>query len=238
MPEVYAFIPARAGSARLCNKNVLPFYGRPLYEWTLDFAMKCGVFDQVFVNTDIAEFQREAEGHAQIMQRPDDLAGSDSTLLEVIQHSIQEYLLDPDSLLVLLPVTGPLRVTGDINEGLQRFHANDATRRVVPVSPNLHPPGLLWEIEDDRLKPRETSDDPKFTQKHKHRQTYLWNDLFILDSCRNWLRPDSNLYGEQPIPLDIPSERCMPIDYPVQFRLAEALFPPLDERTGTKEWDL
>lgn len=238
MPKVHALIPARAGSGRLGNKNVLPFHGRPLYQWTLDFALDCGVFDRVFVSTDIEELQREAQGRAELMERPAELASSDATLLEVIQHSIQLYALDPDSLLVLLPVTGPLRVKGDLNEALQKFHTNDGHRRVVPVSPNLHPPALLWEIEDDCLKPRETSDDPKFTQKHKHRLTYLWNDLFVLDSCRNWLRSDSNLYGERPVPLEIPAERCMPIDYPVQFRLAEALFPPVDERTGKKEWQL
>lgn len=238
MPEINAFIPARAGSGRLGNKNSLPFHGRPLYQWTLDFALGCGLFDRVIVSTDIEEFQREAKERAELMHRPAELASSDATLLEVIQYSIQEYALDPDSLLVLLPVTGPLRVKGDLEEGLQRFQAYEGKERVVPVSPNLHPPALLWEIEDERLQPRESSDDPKFTQKHKHRATYLWNDLFILDSCRNWCRSESNLYGERPIPLEILSERCMPIDYPVQFRLAEALFPPVDERTGKKEWEL
>ncbi|TVP60699.1 MAG: acylneuraminate cytidylyltransferase family protein, partial [Halomonadaceae bacterium] len=55
MPQVYGFIPARAGSSRLPDKNRLPFHGRPLYEWTVELARKSGVFDRLFLSTDIAQ---------------------------------------------------------------------------------------------------------------------------------------------------------------------------------------
>lgn len=238
MPNVYAFIPARAGSNRLPNKNALPFHGRPLYEWTVEFAIRCGLFDEIYVSSDMGEVRERVPDECIVLERPSHLADSNATLLELIQHTILHQNWDKKDILVLLPVTGPLRVKRDLEEGLQLFQANKAERTIVPVSLNLHPPALLWEIDDGYLSPRETSDDPKFTQKHKHRPTYVWNDIFILDSCQNWLDKNRNLYGDKPIPLEIPAERNMPIDYPVQFHLAETLFPPVDELTGNKEWDV
>jgi len=223
MPKVYGLIPARSGSTRFPNKNVSPFNGRPLYEWTLDFSTQSNLFDKLFVSTDIPEIKNKVPKGMHVLDRPEYLATSNATLLQVIQHLIDSESLENDATLVLLPVTGVLRLQTDLTSGLEKFKEFERNRTVVPVSQNLHPPGLLWEMEGESLIPREKSDDPLFTQKDKHKPTYLWNDLFLIDTCGNWEDPSRNLYGSNPVAQLIPVERCMPIDYPIQFELAERL---------------
>lgn len=50
-----AIIPARGGSKRVPRKNVRPMAGTPLIQYTIDAALRSGVFDRVLVSTDCHE---------------------------------------------------------------------------------------------------------------------------------------------------------------------------------------
>lgn len=234
MRKVYAFIPARSGSTRLPNKNIYPFHNKPLAQWTIELAQKSGVFDRIYVSTDIDYLLDNYQ--VEKIRRPDSLANSQATILEVIQNTLATRTdWNDDDLLMLLLVTGPLRVTSDIHRALDQF---DDTERVVSVSKNLQPPMLSWKLDGNQLAPMQESSDPYFTRKQNHEDTFMFNDILVLDSVRGWRERQANLFGKNPIPLIIPPERTMPIDYAVQMRCAEALFPPYDERNETFEWDL
>jgi len=47
-----AIIPARSGSTRLKNKNILSFNGKPMIAWTIEAAKKSKIFDYIYVSTD------------------------------------------------------------------------------------------------------------------------------------------------------------------------------------------
>ena len=48
-------IPARGGSKRIPRKNIKPFMGKPIIAYSIDAALKSGVFDEVMVSTDDEE---------------------------------------------------------------------------------------------------------------------------------------------------------------------------------------
>ena len=56
-----AFIPARKGSKRLKNKNILNLAGHPLIAYTIDVAIKSKKFDYIFCITDSKKYQKIAE---------------------------------------------------------------------------------------------------------------------------------------------------------------------------------
>lgn len=47
-----AIIPARGGSKRIKNKNIINFFGKPIINHTIDIILKSKIFDKVFVSTD------------------------------------------------------------------------------------------------------------------------------------------------------------------------------------------
>lgn len=47
-----AVIPARGGSKRIPKKNILDFCGKPMIAWTIEAAVRSGLFDRVLVSTD------------------------------------------------------------------------------------------------------------------------------------------------------------------------------------------
>lgn len=58
-----AIITARGGSKRIPRKNIRPFLGRPIIEYSIEAALQSGVFDEVMVSTDdeeIAEIAQKA----------------------------------------------------------------------------------------------------------------------------------------------------------------------------------
>lgn len=232
MPNVYAFIPARAGSNRLKSKNTKLFHGKPLYHWTVELVKQSNCFDSIFLSTDIEEIISccEEDPEVVLVKRSTELATDHSTLLEVIQDFLKGHNFSLDDILILLPVTAPLRVTSDIEEALKRFKYFDGKKAVVSVSENTYPPALMWHNKSGLLYPLQELKSKKDTRKQNHDKTYAWNDILVCDSVSNWLDEERTLFGQVPAMLEVSLERSMPIDYPVQFLLAEALFPPKDER--------
>ena len=59
-----AIIPARGGSKRIPRKNIKLFHGRPIISYSIEVALKSGLFEKVIVSTDdeeIRAFQKNTE---------------------------------------------------------------------------------------------------------------------------------------------------------------------------------
>lgn len=98
-------IPARAGSKRLVNKNVLLFCGAPLYRWSLMTALRIRKpQDAVLVSTDIDELL-QTEKYA--TARPDCLCRDDSTTQSLIDFLFS--LSCAHDTICLLQPTSPTR---------------------------------------------------------------------------------------------------------------------------------
>ena len=52
MSDLVAIIPARGGSKGVPHKNKRRIQGRPLFQYSTDFALGSGLFDKVILSTD------------------------------------------------------------------------------------------------------------------------------------------------------------------------------------------
>jgi N-acylneuraminate cytidylyltransferase len=234
-PETIAFIPARGGSKRVPGKNVKPFHGQPLAWWTIDLAKRSRLFSQIIVSTDDPSLVDLAcaEG-CTVLERPAHLANDTATVVEVIRQVGETLGLTDETRIAVLLVTGPLRVMSDLIEGFRLFEEHGGKRTVLAVSLNPTPPALLWEMgENGALRSLAAAQDQSYTRKQGHASTYYSNDILTLDTLGAFKVPGRSLFGMDPLALVVPPERSMPIDEPYQFKLAELLFPPTDERAET-----
>lgn len=127
MPKSLAIIPARSGSKRLPQKNVLDLCGKPLIQYTIDAAVACAdVIDHVF-STDSEEIRELAEslGAFAPFLRPAELGTDTITNLHVMKHAVSylaaNYNLEYDSYILLQP-TSPFRTEADIRNSLRQFN--------------------------------------------------------------------------------------------------------------------
>lgn len=128
--SIVAIIPARGGSTRLPQKNIVEFCGKPLIAWTIEAALDTGIFDTVIVSTDdvkIADVSREYGAEVPFLR--DKKADEFSPVSEAIIRTIEQ--LDEAGrkydLVVQLFAVCPLRSSEEIIDALKFFFDKKAT---------------------------------------------------------------------------------------------------------------
>lgn len=85
-------IPARGGSKRIPRKNVRDFLGKPIIAYSIEAAVKSGLFEEVMVSTEDAEIAAIAKQYGAsvpFMRSADtanDFAGTDDVIKEVLRE--------------------------------------------------------------------------------------------------------------------------------------------------------
>ncbi|WP_152286905.1 pseudaminic acid cytidylyltransferase [Flavicella marina] len=88
-----AIIPARGGSKRIPRKNIKSFLGKPIIAYSIESAIKCGLFDEVMVSTDDKEIARVAREYGAVVPFFRTVKNSNdfATTVDVIAEVITEY---------------------------------------------------------------------------------------------------------------------------------------------------
>lgn len=92
MTSAVAIITARGGSKRIPRKNIKEFCGRPIIAYSIEAALKSGLFDDVIVSTDddeIASISKRYGASVPFMRsaaNSDDYSGTSDVLIEVIDR--------------------------------------------------------------------------------------------------------------------------------------------------------
>lgn len=148
-----AIIPARGGSKRLPRKNIKLLAGRALIAWTIDAAIKAGVFDRIIVSTEddeIASISREAGAEVPFL-RPSHLSSDHATTDDVVEHAVN-WLTEKDSYNVervtVLQPTSPLRGSKNIADAFKLLDKKNADG-IVSVCECEHPVEFSGRLSDD-----------------------------------------------------------------------------------------
>lgn len=90
LSENICIIPARGGSKRIPRKNIKDFLGKPIIAYSIEAALKSGVFSEVMVSTDDEEISEIARSYGanvpffRTSQNSNDFATTADVLVEVI----------------------------------------------------------------------------------------------------------------------------------------------------------
>ena len=105
MSDLIAFIPARADSKRLKNKNLLPVGGVPLIVRAVDYALS--FTKHVVVSTDSEVIAQLVGNNAQIVSRPRHLFQDDASVDDVVTNFLTDIAAEGISsdVLVIQPTT-------------------------------------------------------------------------------------------------------------------------------------
>lgn len=142
------FIPARAGSKGVNNKNLTPINGKPLIYWTILACVNSDLIERVFVSTDSDEIKNVVEGfgfkQVEVISRSaetaTDFATSESALIEFCQNYEFEKV-------VFLQATSPLTTAGDIDGALKVLDVEGSNSLLSVV--NRHQ--FLWSIDREPI---------------------------------------------------------------------------------------
>ena len=134
-------VPARGGSKRLPNKNLLYLAGKPLIAWTLEAALKSKYLDHIVVSSDKDEILKVARDYGvETVKRPKELATDSAKTVDVVKH-VLESIKKEYNYIVLLQPTSPLRTERHIDESIEFLISKNADA-VISVCETEYPP--LW----------------------------------------------------------------------------------------------
>lgn len=138
MGGTIGIIPARAGSQRLPGKNIRPMAGRPMIDWTFQAALAATTLDRLVVTSDdAAVLSLAAERGIEAVRRPAELAGSDASVIDAVEHALNA-VGGAWNTVVLLQPTSPLRLARDIDGAVELCRSSGAPA-VLGVSPLAKP---------------------------------------------------------------------------------------------------
>lgn len=150
--KVLAFIPARAGSKGIKNKNIIDLAGKPLISYTIEAAKKSKYIDRVIVSTDgekIANIAKEYGAEVPFF-RPKELAEDNSNVITSIIYTIDELkkINQNYDIIILLQPTSPFRNEYHIDEALEMLINNNLSS-VLSVCETDKNPTLIRKIDKD-----------------------------------------------------------------------------------------
>jgi len=222
--QILAIIPARGGSKRLPNKNILPLAGKPLIAWTIGTALASKYIDRVLVNTDCEEIAQIAKknGAAIPFMRHATLATDTASTNEVVLDVINKFNeFDPEIVLILQP-TSPLRNTKDIDDALELFVRKNADG-VVSVCECEHPPYWSNTIADDG----NMNDfiEPEYIGKRSQDlpECFRLNGAVYAFTKSSLIKNKGIAYTSKVFSFRMPVERSVDIDNNIDFQLASVL---------------
>jgi len=135
-----AIIPARGGSKRIPHKNIKDFLGKPIIAYSIEAALKSGLFDEIMVSTDdekIAEVAKKYGAEVPFLRskkNSDDFATTVDVLLEVIEQyeQIGKYYHEACCIYSTAPFISPER----LKQGFQKLltEKRSSVFSVVPFS--------------------------------------------------------------------------------------------------------
>ncbi|MDH6603160.1 CMP-N,N'-diacetyllegionaminic acid synthase [Bacilli bacterium PM5-9] len=144
-----AVIPARKGSKRLKNKNILLLNSQPLISYTIASAKKSKYISDIIVSTDSIEILNIAKeyGINENSLRDEKYASSTSKTIDTILYEIDKRgLKNKKNVIVLLQPTSPFRTEKDIDNAIETFLEKKSS--VVSVVKVDQHPNFMRKVDE------------------------------------------------------------------------------------------
>lgn len=137
-------VPARSGSKRIKDKNIIDFNGHPLMAWAIDRGKRANKLDAVYVSSDSDEYLEIGEKYGAIgIKRSPEYSSDDAVDMSWVWEAVN-YLVNQGvkfDIYVILRPTNPFRNEQSIDIALDAFIKGwakyDSARAVLPI--NIHP---------------------------------------------------------------------------------------------------
>ena len=223
--KTIAVIPARGGSKRIPRKNIKPFCGKPMIAYSIEAAIRAGIFDEIIVSTDDEEIEDIAKnaGASVPFMRPKELSDDFTATGAVVEHAIKFLQARGDRIKFVCTIyaTAPLIDEFYIKLGLEKLRASNAKNAFSCTSM----PFPIWRTfkiaKDGRCEMFWRENFAKRSQDleeaYQDAGQFYWTNLDAPSS-------DEIFFGRDSIAIVLPRHLVQDIDTPQDWIRAEFLY--------------
>jgi CMP-N-acetylneuraminic acid synthetase len=222
MNKFLAIIPARGGSKRLPNKNILKLNNKPLIAWSIEAAKDSKYIDTVVVSSDSNKILNIAKQlNVDTLKRPDYLASDTATTIDTVKHTIKFY---PDyEYIVLLQPTSPLRNAKHIDEAIELLISKNADA-IISVCESEHSP--LWMNTLDKTLSMKNFLNKELINKRSQdlKKYYRLNGAIYICKTKKLLEQNTFFLNDKIYAYIMDKKSSVDIDDEFDFLIAKAIF--------------
>lgn len=214
-------IPARGGSKRIPRKNIKPFMGKPIIAYSIEAALKSGLFEEVMVSTDDEEFAEVARQYgAQVpfmrsAVTANDFASTEDVLIEVLDE-YKKQGKEFDNICCLYS-TAPFVTAERLKEAYQMMidEKVDAVFTVVAYS---YPIQRCLHVVDGKIRMKW----PEYQSARSQDLETIYHDAGQFYFGRvSQLHIEKDLWMKNSVPLILPETEVQDLDTMTDWQLAE-----------------
>jgi len=216
-----SIIPARGGSKRLPNKNILSFSGQPLICWSIESSITSKYIDTTVVTSDSNEVLKIAHAYdIQAIKRSLELSTDTARTFDVILDAL-EYVKEDFDYIVLLQPTSPLRTSKHIDEAVELL-INKKADAIISVGEMEHSP--LWSNTLDETNSMEDFFNESVFERSQDLPTYyrLNGAIYICD-IKEMIKSRTYFLKNNIFAYKMSRESSIDIDDEIDFKFAELL---------------
>lgn len=220
-------IPARGGSKRLPNKNILNLADKPLIGWTINAALKSKYINEVIVSTEnptIANISKTYGANIPFI-RPKELSADSVHPVKVVIHAVNYYknkLKKEFDYVLLLQPTSPLRDEKDIDMSIEFMHEKNADS-VISVCKTNHPPHWYSTLPENFSMKNYLKDDLKNKMSQDFPTYYCLNGAIYICNTERLLEEKTFFLKDNIFAFLMDIKNSVDIDSLIDLKLAEAL---------------
>ena len=222
-------IPARGGSKGIPRKNIKPLASIPLIHYSIAVARQLSPDDHIIVSTDddeIAQVARQT-GLPVPYMRPahlaTDTAGSREVILDAMDYA-DSCSIKYDNVVLLQP-TSPLRTVDDVKACLN-LYSDDVDMVVSVVEATANPYYNCFETDQETSFLRVCKGDGQYTRRQDVPKVWEYNGaVYVINPLS--IRKMSLGEFTRKVPCEMPRERSVDLDTPLDWAIAEVVMNEL-----------
>ena len=220
-----AIIPARGGSKRIPKKNIRPFLGKPIIQYSIEAAHDSGCFDEIMVSTDseeIAEISLKAGAKVPFLRsskNSSDTAPVTDAALEVLE-SYRDKLGKEFKYFCCIFSTSPLISHQRITKGLKMLQSRDADV-ILPVVEFDFPIQRALKMENGYVEMINKKN--QFKRSQDLAETYHDAGRFVWAKTAPFLKKRT-LFVKKVLPMILPRMEVQDIDTEDDWKEAEVKY--------------
>ncbi len=216
-----AIIPARRGSKRIPRKNIKDFLGKPIIAYSIEAAIRSGLFSEVMVSTNCGGIAQIAEKFGAVVPfyRSDKNSSDESTTVDALSEVLDRYKnsfqQEFDFACCIYPAA-PMILPEHLANGLKLMQ-EDKYKTVFPVTEFSYPIRRAFRINNNG-KPELIWPEYRSTRSQDLEKTYHDAGQWY------WFRPkeiEEGLFTDNSGVILLPETEIQDIDNPADWQLAE-----------------
>ncbi len=228
-----AIITARGGSKRIPKKNIREFCGKPIIAYSIEAAVRSGMFDEIMVSTDsreIADIAVKYGAEVPFLRSPA-TSGDYATTSDVLEEVLDAYNKRGKKfeLICCIYPTAPFITESKLQGAVQKLERSDADS-LVPVVQFSYPPQRAVVLREGLL----AYQYPEYEKARSQDLEPVYHDCGQFYLCRTKaFRMYRSLITPKTIPLILREEEVQDIDNDSDWNIAEIKYKMLNLKEGT-----